>query len=313
MALDNPQPEPKSQPDTSVEERLEQALVNRQKEQEGPDSEEEQPDSETEGHDEAEEETEEVVEELFEIEHAGKKVQVPKELKDAFLFQNDYTKKTQSLAEERKYLAQQRESLIAQNQIDSAVAEQRAELHGLVTSSKQYEAAIQEALRTGDGNSAQALNVQYSMLQNQINQKAGEVRGMMEEQMRLLQEGKQQRRVRADEEALKRIPNFNQETKKDLVKAAKSMGFEDHEIGEVDDPRVYHALWKAAQWDMLQAKSSEVKTKVGNAPKTLPSKGQPTQSAKVASIKTARDTLRRTGRPEAAENLIERLLTKGKR
>lgn len=311
MAPDNPQPEPKSQPETSVEERLEQALVNRQKEQEGPDSEEEQPDSESEASDESEEE--EVVEELFEIEHAGKKVQVPKELKDAFLFQNDYTKKTQSIAEERKQIAQQREILQLERTIDAALTEQKTELRSLVINSKSYEAAIQQAIREGDGNTVAVLNAQYALLQGQINEKAAEVRGKMTELTQLQQYEKQQRRVRADEEAVKRIPSFTQETKKDLVKAAKSLGFEDHEIGEVDDPRVYHALWKAAQWDMLQAKSSEVKTKVGNAPKTLPSKGQPTQSAKVSSIKTAKDALRKTGRPEAAENLIERLLTKGKR
>ena len=134
----------------------------------------------------------------------------------------------------------------------------------------------------------------------------------MDEQAQLEKYSKIQRRVKADEEAAKRIPNFNAETKKDLVKSARDLGFQDYEIAEVDDPRVYQALWKAAQWDKLQSSKANVVKKVAEAPKTLPAKGQSAQNAKSSGVKDLGDKLRRTGRPEYAERLIEQRLL-GKR
>lgn len=306
--MDNPQAET-IEPETSVEERLEAALISKEKEAEEPD-----PEGQTEeSADEAEETTEEVqevVEELFEVEFDGKKAQVPKELKDAFLRQADYSTKTQAVAEQRKQLAQERQNFQIQQQLNEAVTAERTELQGLIATSKQYETALQQAINQGQVDSIPLLNAQYSMLQRQIEEKAALVRSKMGEQHQALQEHMFQRRKQADEEAVKRIPNFNAETKKDLVQAARKLGFDDAEIGQVDDPRVYEALWKAAKWDELQSKSASVKTKVATAPKTLPAKGQPTPVGKAAVTQKARDTLRRTGRPEAAESFIESLLAK---
>lgn len=46
--------------------------------------------------------------ELDEIEYDGEKYQVPRKLKDGFLMQSDYTRKTQQVAEERKAIEAQR-------------------------------------------------------------------------------------------------------------------------------------------------------------------------------------------------------------
>lgn len=48
--------------------------------------------------------------EFEEIEHAGAKHRIPKALKDAFLMQSDYTRKTQQVAEERRTIASEREA-----------------------------------------------------------------------------------------------------------------------------------------------------------------------------------------------------------
>lgn len=308
--MDNPEQEP-IENEASVEERLEKALISKEKAEAEPDS-EEQPDEADEESEESTDEAE-VVEELYEVEYEGKKAQVPKELKDAFLRQSDYSQKTASLADERRYLAEQKQVLQLQQQIESAVLEQRVELQSLVATSKQYDNAIQQAISQGDGNTVAILTGQQRLLQNQIEEKAHGLRGKMNEQHELLQYDKQQRQNKADEEAGKRIPNFSEETKKSMVQAAKKLGFHEAEIRDVDDPRVYEALWKAAQWDELQTKSASVKTKVKDAPKTLPAKGQPAQTATVKTQDKLRAQLRKTGRPEAATTLIESLLTKGRR
>lgn len=306
--MDTPDKEP-SGGDRTVEERIEAALTPKEVE-----TEEAEPEGETEeSTDATEEETEEIVveEELFEIEHEGKKARVPKELKDAFLRQADYTQKTQSVAEEKRQIAEERQLFQLNAQIEGAITEQMSELRALLSTSKQYETAIQNAVTQGDVGQIATLNAQYSILQRQIDEKAGEVRTKKNEQSQLLQYEKQQRRVRADEEAGRRIPNFTNETKKDLVAAGRSLGFQDVELAEVDDPRVYQALWKAAQWDKLQTSKANVTKKVAEAPKTLPAKGQSTQ-AKSSNVKTLADSLKRTGRADYAERLIEQRLL-GKR
>lgn len=301
--LDNPEQE------STIEERLERALVSKEKE-----SEEGEPEGDPEESEESsEDETEAAVEEeLYELEHEGKKARVPKEFKDAFLRQADYTQKTMSVAEEKRQLAEERQIFQLNAQIDGTIAEQMTDLRSLVNQSKQYEAAIQHAISQGDAGTIATLNAQYSILQRQIEDKAGEVRTKKNEQTQLLQYEKQQRRAKADEEAGKRIPNFSPETKKDLVSSARSLGFQDFEIAEVDDPRVYHALWKAAQWDKLQSKSVDVKKQVAVAPKTLTAKGTTPQNAKSANLKDMRDKLKRTGSSEYAERFLEQKLL-GKR
>jgi hypothetical protein len=308
--MDTPDKEP-SGGDRTVEERIEAALTPKEVE-----TEEAEPEGETaEAAEATEEETEEAVveaeEELFEIEHEGKKARVPKELKDAFLRQADYTQKTQSVAEEKRQIAEERQLLQLNAQVEAAVAEQMVELRGLVNLSKQYEAAIQQAITAGDVAQIATLSAQNSILQRQIDDKAGEVRTKKNEQAQLLDYEKQQRRMRADEEAGRKIPNFSHETKKDLVQAGRALGFLDAELKEVDDPRVYQALWKAAQWDKLQTSKANVTKKVAEAPKTLPAKGQSTQ-AKSSTVKTLSDSLKRTGRADYAERLIEQRLL-GKR
>ena len=311
--MDNPSQEPAGS-DRTVEERIEQALTPKDQGQEEPEpeGEPEEPAEETEAEPEQEAEPAAVEEELYELEHEGKKARVPKEFKDAFLRQADYTQKTQSVAEEKRQLAEERQIFQLNAQIESALAEQMTDLRALVNTSKQYEAAIQQAINQGDAATIATLNAQYSILQRQIEDKAGEVRTKKNEQTQLLQYERQQRRVKADEEAAKRIPNFSAETKKDLVKSARDLGFQDYEIAEVDDPRVYQALWKAAQWDKLQSSKANVVKKVAEAPKTLPAKGQSAQNAKSSTVKDLSDKLRKTGRQEYAERLIEQRLL-GKR
>ncbi|MCA3704190.1 MAG: hypothetical protein IM650_11410 [Phenylobacterium sp.] len=63
-----------------------------------------------------------------EIDHDGKKFKVPKELKDAFLRQADYTRKTQEVAETRKALEAQAQSLAQQAELAQVTLENRTNL-----------------------------------------------------------------------------------------------------------------------------------------------------------------------------------------
>ena len=85
-----------------------------------------------EAEDNSEEETLEP--ETVEIELDGKKYTVPADLKDSFLMQSDYTRKTQEIAAERKALSEAKERV---QQASEAEVTARAKVYA-------YEAAIQE-------------------------------------------------------------------------------------------------------------------------------------------------------------------------
>ena len=318
MAIDNPEGREPSGSDRTIEERIEQALIPKDQKSDDAEPEGDPPEQaeEPEG-DESVEQTEEetpVAEEsdLFEVELEGKKTRVPKEFKDAFLRQADYSTKTADLAQEKRQIAEERQILQLNAQIENALAEQMADLRGMVKTAKQYEEAIQMAINQGDTQTLATLNAQYNILNRAVEDKAGEVRQKRNELGQLSQYDKQQRKARADEAAAKMIPNFGPETKRDIVQNARRLGFQDTEIAEVDDPRVYQTLWESAQWKALQAKSATVKKQVQVAPKSLPAKGQPVQGQKSSTVKDLGEKLRKTGRVDYAERLIEQRLL-GKR
>jgi len=317
MPIDNPEGREPSGSDRTIEERIEQALIPKDQKSDDAEPEGDPPESteEPEG-DESVEQSEEapVAEEsdLFEIELEGKKARVPKEFKDSFLRQADYSTKTAELAQEKRQVAEERQIVQLSAQIEGALAEQMADLRGMVKTVKQYEEAIQMAINQGDTQTLATLNAQYNILNRSVEDKAGEIRQKRNELGQLSQYDKQQRKARADEQAARIIPNFGPETKREIVQNARRLGFQDNEIAEVDDPRVYQTLWESAQWKALQAKSATVKKQVQVAPKTLPAKGQPVQSQKSSTVKELGDKLRKTGRVDYAERLIEQRLL-GKR
>lgn len=285
----------------SVEDRLERALVDKQKESEEPE------DGETEETEVVDDEPPaEVEEELFELEVEGKRAQVPKEFKDSFLRQADYTRKTMELADQRRNLSEERKIFDLERQVESSIAEKDIELRSLVSQSKQYEAVMQQAVNTGDAETLARYNTAYMLLQRQVQEKSGELQTEKQNQAQLLQYAASQRRQRADEEASKRIPGFSHEIKLEMVKVAKKAGFHEAEIAEVDDVRTYEVLWKAAQWDKLQSSKPHVTKKVADAPKTLTPKGQPPKDTKVSDLRTK---LKKTGRSDYMEMALERRLS----
>lgn len=79
-----------------------------------------------------------------EIEFNGEKHRIPKALKDAFLMRQDYSKKTETLAQERQTVAAERQALIAQrdqlSEADAEVIAVHAKAHALNEQVTAYQA-----------------------------------------------------------------------------------------------------------------------------------------------------------------------------
>jgi|SRR5581483_3192820 len=202
---------------------------------------------------------------LAELEWDGEKYQVPVKLKDAFMKNQDYTQKTQELADQRRSVDHLRE-LTQTRQLEAAFAES--------TSGEQREIALIEAYLEQAGRLDWA-----NMTTDQIMRQRLELDNVKERRQKLKEAIAEKRtkfmdevqsklkdlRGKSREQASKSIPGFTEETEKTVRTYAQSEGLSEAEIDNVLlDPRSYRVLWKAAQFERVksQAKPVEAPQKV---------------------------------------------------
>lgn len=183
---------------------------------------------------------------------------VPKELKDAFMRNDDYTKKTQELADQRRSLEQVRE-LAQTRQLESAFIES--------ISAEQQEIAVIDAYLQ------QAQKMDWSQMNTDQMLRAKVEIDNVKERKALLREsiegkrGKFQQDVRSRmddlksksrEMASKSIPNYGEDTDKSMRAFAKAEGLSESEIDNVLlDARSQKIIWKAMQFDKVQANTGK--------------------------------------------------------
>jgi len=206
---------------------------------------------ETETVDAPEDGTEAVTEGLLEpefadVEYDGKTYQVPPELKEAFLRQQDYTRKTQEVAEIRK----QAEAYRAEaEQVRSASQEElgaRALAVNLDSQLQQYANVDWQALLNEDPLGAQQHRWNFEELQKQ-RQQVGQY----------LQTAEQQRSVNAQQDIAKRlqetrqfaekeIPGWTEEIDKQVTDfAMNTLGYDVDTLKTAYSPQIYRTLYYA--------------------------------------------------------------------
>lgn len=187
------------------------------------------------------------------------------ELRNGYMRDADYRQKTQALAEERRQVEQ---TITQKFQEAEAYAADLAQLHALQSQMQQYEALDWNAIEAQDPAQAASLWRQYQQLKDKGQQLAAgyQSKRVQIEQQRAQQF--QQATTEALEHLRKVVPNFGEQTLKELREYGLKAGFKPEELAQVADKRHFEVLWKAAQWEALQAKKPEVANKV----KALPPK-----------------------------------------
>lgn len=216
-----------------------------------------------------------------EIEHDGAKYKVPKALKEAFLRQADYTKKTQEVADQRRAFETQQQAWEQQRtQQAEFVKELRTEIgtvERLTADFKAYDgvdwraAQMQIAqLAANPQTQAEALQAQaqynlawsqFTALERELTQAKSQ---LSEKETRLAAEQTQrvQAALREAFTTLQRdVPGFNQDLASKIVDhGMKAFGLTPEEARQMADPRI----WKLLHSD--QSKTSEIeKLKAENA------------------------------------------------
>jgi hypothetical protein len=240
---------------------------------------------------------------LVEIEtDEGEKYQVPAKLKDAFLRQRDYTQKTQEIAELRRQasVAAQHQQVVAQFQ--QAVSGEQSELAQVHGDLAKYKALDWQALDVET-----YIRAKHQM--DTLKERAGEIEQSIGRKAQAFQQwrGRQVQEVsQAGANYLKQaIPNWNADAQADARRQAAELGYSDAETAEVYDPRFVRALWKAAQFDKLQAgKPAAVERAKAAPPIIKPGASQGANVARESQYKKQREQLRKSGDYRDAAKLL---------
>jgi len=203
---------------------------------------------------------------LEEVEFQGQTYKVPKELKASLMQRDDYTRKTQNVADERRIVEAQRVALETQ----SAWQQQSVKAFAAV-----------EAM---DGQLAQYRNMDWASMDtdtmtrtkhaiDQIKERRGEIaqalQGAYQEFRAKLQESRGAMLQSSEAYLARNIPKWGKDAAKELSEYATGQGFTDAEMNAFDNPKLIQMAWKAKQFDALQAQKSATIKKAENAPPVL--------------------------------------------
>lgn len=244
---------------------------------------------------EAQEQPEEV-----EVEIDGEKYLIPKKISDKFIQQADYTRKTQDIAEMRRALSAEKEAVNLEKSFSQAVESERRQLALLDSQIEQYKRLDWGSLETEQLLKARA---QLDQLKDMRAELDGTISAKRKDFDEKIKSASQEAMVAGQKYVEQRIKGFDETKKKDLFAYGLTEGYTRDELDRIIDPRLVVTMWKAQQWDSLQASKPEVTKRAAQAaPVVKPGAIQrgPNRVQKLAqNIKSAKTS---QGKKQAAED-----------
>jgi hypothetical protein len=245
----------------------------------------------------------------FTIKVDGKEVEVTlDELQKGYSRTQDYTRKTQQVAEMRKQTETELTAIRAER-------EQYAQLLGAL--SEQVKAAAEpqidwDRLYREDP-------IEYVRQREVMRENREKAAAIQAEQQRLAEISQQEQmkqlqahKAKQSQALLEAVPSWKDPAKAKAEKAmliefGQKMGFTTQELGNIYDHRVVLALRKAALYDQMQAKRQGIKPVTNNGPK--PAKpGAAGRVSQMSDSVRAKQRLAKTGRVDDAASAIELML-----
>lgn len=245
----------------------------------------------------------------FTIKVDGKDVEVTlDELQKGYSRTQDYTRKTQQVAEMRKQTEAELTAIRAER-------EQYAQLLGAL--SEQVKAAAEPQIDWD--RLYQEDPIEYVRQREVMRENREKAAAIQAEQQRLSEIAQQEQmkklqvhKAKESQALLEAVPSWKDPAKAKAEKAmliefGQKMGFTTQELGNIYDHRVVLALRKAALYDQMQAKRQGIKPVTNNGPK--PAKpGAAGRVSQMSDAVRAKQRLAKTGRVEDAASAIELLM-----
>ena len=290
--------------DGSEQEQPEQELEANNSEAES----EEYEDSEVEQEDNSDEQEAQT----YRIKAAGEEKDVTlDELIKSYQLGTDYTRKSQAVAEERKAVEAERNAIQEAKQIRDTYAERLQIIEQMLNQPQQEENL--EYLKETDPIGYAVKVAEMSQNEKQLMQVRAERERISQQQEYDRQE---QLRYKINEEAQKLVaalpeyadPVKGEAIRKDVRTYGKQAGFSDDELANVYDSRAVLTLWKAMQFDKLQASKPGITKKVNDAPRTMKSGVTMPRDSNGDELKKLKARAKQSGRVADAAAAFERFL-----
>jgi FtsZ-binding cell division protein ZapB len=264
---------------------------------------------------EEEEQSEDEVPAILKLKVNGEEVEKPLDEVVALAQQGlDYTQKTQQVAEQRKELETYAEQIKAQEQafqeqmqLNNVLIEDVAKITALDQQLNQYANVNWQQLSDSDFVEAQKLFFTYNQLQQERSQLVSQFEAKKQQVVQKQSQLMAEKIAKGKEILAKEIPNWSPETNQALLSTGKDYGFSDAELNAIVDPRHVKVLHDAMQWRKLQ-QNSVVKKKVSNAKPVVKPGSKDTKAEANSAHRQLRESLRKTGKSDAAQKLIENML-----
>lgn len=243
-----------------------------EQEQEAPQGEQEEAAPQEEPQPQAEEATE-VPEDLEEVEFGeGQKYKVPKELKRGWLREDDYTRKTQKLADGFRQVDGVLQHLSQTQQVIQAIAPKLGQMAGIDAQIHELRSMMTPQLRQADPVEFGALGAQFNLL---LTQRGELVQALQAEQQKVVhamdQAHQQTTRARMEGELpklLEDVSDFNPETHgKEVAEYLRKRGYAQEAFQFINSsPLAIGDLLAAMKWRQLQADKKTAQKKVEKLP-----------------------------------------------
>lgn len=248
----------------------------------------------------------------YKVKASGEEIEVTlDDLIKGYQREADYTKKTQTLAEQRKQVESERQ-----------VIEQAK------TQRDQYQerlAMIESALRTyAPQENLEALKetdpIGYAVKVAEQTQREKQLQAVQMERARIAQQQQAEQSQNLNshlaveaQKLAEAIPEYADEqksvqVKKDIRDYAKKIGWSDEELASVYDSRAVLTLYRAMQYEKLMGNKAGVTKKVNEAPKMLKPGVSRQTDVNSEQTKKAMNQLKRTGNVRDAANAFERFI-----
>ena len=247
----------------------------------------------------------------FKVKVAGEELELSQEELINYAQQGaDYTRKTQQLAEQRKALEAEAQSVIQARQLRDAYAERLQMIEQMLSAQNSNEDL--DSLKENDP-------IGYAVKVAEMQQQEKQMYAVQAERQRIAQEQQaeydqnmQKYLATQAQELTKVIPEYadpekGEALRNDLRKFARSVGFSDEDLSNVVDHRQVLTLYKAMQYDKLQQSKPQVTKRVSEAPKTLKS-GNGNKTTNFDKMKRDKQQLRQTGKVRDAAKIFEQFL-----
>lgn len=240
------------------------------------------------------------------VEYEGKTYQVPTEIKEALLRQSDYTKKSQEVADIRRSAELKAKAMADAEAFGNSVRKEVSEVQAISSQLEQY-----KTLDWSQMTAEQMYLAKHNM--DLLKEKRNEIQESLKGKQNEFMRNREQKRQELIGETVKylgtQVRGWSDKHGEELTSYVKGLGYQqDSMLNMFTDPVLTSALWKAKQWDNLQAQKGDLTKKVNGVPPVVkPGSSNPEMQAKMKDLNLSKQ-IKNAKTPSEKNKLIQQRL-----